>query len=152
MFNFLKNKTFIKAFIVILILILSFTGYMVYTFIPRVIQTYNCDGYKIYKILTQNPTYMTYLNIDSPNIGGANGMYDVNTVMLGNYPNELPENTVKDTKTLYGKYTNCKSLDFDLVTGVNQTTYTEFCYLLNRTNRIDYPDCSKAIKAKFGIV
>ena len=133
---------------------------MVYTFVPRVIQTYNCDGYKIYKILTQNPTYITNISIDSTSVVNADYMYNSNSIIMSNYSKskarvtnlsnqDLADNVIKDIKAKYSKYNNCKAFDVDLIVNTSETTYTEFCYLLNRTNKGSYPECSKEIKAKF---
>ena len=130
-------------------MIIAFAGYIIYSFIPRVVQTYDCDGYKIYKILTQNPTYTISLNIDSKKTPNASILYNNKYILFGNYDNFLSQSIIEDIKLDFKKYSSCKSLNIDTITEINKITNSEYCYLLNRTGETDYPDCSAEIKAKF---
>ena len=149
MFKKLIQSRLAKISIIVITIFFVFIGSVIYSFIPRVIQTYNCGGYKIYKILTQNPTYTININIDNKTTGNARFLYDNKQILFGNYDTEYSQLDVKKIRLDFKKYSSCKSLNIDIITGINEVTNSKFCYLLNRTGEKDYPDCSPEIKAKF---
>ncbi len=149
MFKQLTQDKFVKISIIVVAIILVFIGSMIYSFIPRVIQTYDCDGYKIYKILTQNPTYTVSVNIDNKTTVRSLILHNNKQLLLGHYDNSLSQSIIEEIKLNFKKYSSCKSLDIDIITGINEITNSEFCYLLNRTGEKDYPECSPEVKAKF---
>ena len=132
--------------------------FIIYMFTPRAEITYNCDGYKIYKMLTPWPSYTTIVSIGKQSVSEGYffiGKSQRKLLSFGNYPEDLDINYINKIKSDYNKFASCKEFDMNIL-GLSKIdeigkpiNYQDLCYLLNRTSEKDYPNCSPEIKAKF---
>ena len=132
-------------FIILTILFVLFGLFTLSMFIARPETTYNCNGYKIYKMITPLPSAVVLYSIDKQS--NTDGYSVLNNSLIFYTPDKGPLQ-IKFNQDIK-KIIDCKDFNFNAIHSMSRAGGVDNCYLLNRTNRSDYPDCSKAIKAKF---
>ena len=132
--------------------------FIIYMFTPRAEITYNCDGYNIYKMVTPWPAHTIIVSIGKKSVSEGYYLFDKpqrKLLHFGNYPDDLDINYVNKTKSDYNKFASCKTFDMNILGSSKideigkPIDIKDLCYLLNKTGKTDYPECSPEIKSKF---
>ena len=135
-------------FIILTILFILLSLFILSMFVARPEITYNCNGYKIYKMVTPLPSAVVLYSIDKQS--NTDGYSVLNNSLIFYTPDEEPLQ-IKFNQDIK-KIIDCKDFNFSAIHSMSRAGGVDNCYLLNRNKLTDYPECSKEIKAEFGVV
>ena len=159
----LKNITIV--IVVILTLVIGIAVWDIYRkSTTNVVQVFNCDSNKFsfVNIGNSGTNLQKNYNQNQQNTNTYIGEVKINqsnyTVIYSNNLglNNIPDSTTKEfdqfQKQGFKELVNCKEFKYNALYQADPNDYKQSCYLLNRNNLTDYPECSKEIKTEFGIV